>query len=1544
MSEGLPLKDVLNNVNDAFGEMLERVEDQALESKRNFKDWLAKAGENFAADIGITDQFEINGVVHVYTSAMHAYKIHKSFSFTFGWINEVHNIWATEADVILDTRKDIYNNVVGRQIAEFAVDNGFGRDVVESLLREAIKQDLVILNEFLDPRTKYYQSPPEIDMVDLFNKAYEGRAVASLNGSGGVDVHSLVDGAPGDNVIGDGYAYDYSLEMENPYSATYDSDGNIISSPRPEPRPDDFDPTGSGNQSSKPLIIDMDGDGIEVSADNTADFDWDADGYLENGSWVHPDDAFLVIDLNANGSRGAGDGKINQAKEIAFSLWTGGNPDDTDLQALGIFDRIANGGNGNGRIDAGDAIWTELRIWQDKNSDGVVDGALDTPGGELHTLSSLGFSRINLSYGSGSFGDDSDDQVTTGAALLGQASYVRNGVTTQGGVGDVAITFNPIGWKRLQTTEGYDIRFENGDKLRYAVVASGAPASVNLASLVLDGAVGDARANALDASGQTRQVQIAGGEGGDTLRGGANHDMLSGDGGADVIYGNDGNDTLFIDAADLASGIVNGGRGHDTAIVLGSEDVVLDLQAHSLEAAAGGDGNDSISGAQLDLNLYLQGGAGDDSVSGGSGDDTLSGDAGNDTVRGGYGDDTVFGAKGNDSLQGQAGDDLLLGGEGADSLEGGDGDDIGSGGAGNDVMTGSSGDDHLSGDDGADTLDGGMGDDSLEGNEGNDRLLYWRGDDTLIGGLGNDTFVLSTSAEYGSASHWGWGIMQGGKGQDTLELIGSSDSYSIRKVDDNQWQIYRATSASAKVVIDAMDIEVLRFGDGSTRILSIDTSLDTSADYVRSNTDMWVGDSAASILFGSFVENGTLFGWMGEDTLTGMMSSDSIIGGEGRDTVDGGNGNDNISGSSGGDLLYGNADKDTISGGSGSDSLVGGTGADSLVGGTGADLLLGEAGMDTLVGGDGSDSLDGGADSDVIYGSGGSDLASGGDGDDSIYGGIGSDRIFGGGGDDLLEGDEGSDTLYGNDGNDTLFGAAGFNMLSGGDGNDSLIGGDDDDQLVGGNGADTLIGGQGSDIIIGGDGGDRLDGGAGVLDVVSYYESDSAVFIDLLSGNTSGGDASGDILAGFEHASGSSYNDSLWGDDQNNVLIGLRGADILRGRSGHDDLSGGDGDDSLDGGAGLDRLWGDAGNDTLSGGSGADTLSGGTGIDTASYATSASGLCADLSNSAKNTGDAADDVYAGIENLIGSDFSDELVGSGIGNRLTGGSGHDWLEGRAGADTLDGGSGWDRADYSLSTAGVSADLLTPTSNTGDAAGDTYISIESLGGSNFGDTLAGDNNANTLLGRSGNDVLRGREGDDHLLGHEDNDILDGGAGSDTLDGGEGIDRVSYGSATTAVKVDLSDPSINTGDAFGDVYISIENLMGSNNNDNLRGNEGANAIYGASGNDVIYGRAGDDTVTGDDGNDTLYGQAGNDQLYGGSGSDVFVFGAGYARDRIADFEDDVDIILLTGTGISTVGAAMAHARQSGSDVIFDFGGDDVLTVTNTLLGQLSNDLQLA
>jgi serralysin len=269
-----------------------------------------------------------------------------------------------------------------------------------------------------------------------------------------------------------------------------------------------------------------------------------------------------------------------------------------------------------------------------------------------------------------------------------------------------------------------------------------------------------------------------------------------------------------------------------------------------------------------------------------------------------------------------------------------------------------------------------------------------------------------------------------------------------------------------------------------------------------------------------------------------------------------------------------------------------------------------------------------------------------------------------------------------------------------------------------------------------------------------------------------------------------------------------------------------------------------------------------------------------------------DDPASLIENAIGGAGSDSIVGNIADNLLSGragqdtlkgllgsdvldgGDGNDLLEGGVGADQLFGGAGLDTAVYATS---VYIDLSATSTNTGDAAGDTFFSIENITGSVFADTLMGDGLANVLDSAAGNDRLEGRAGADKLYGRDGNDVLIGGSGGDLLDGGTGTDTASYAGALAGVLADLKTATNNTGDAGGDTYTSIENLTGSAFADNLRGNDSANVLNGGGGNDVVYGRSGNDQLLTLDGADKLYGEAGNDTLDAGLGNDLLCGAAG-------------------------------------------------------------------
>ena len=1125
--------------------------------------------------------------------------------------------------------------------------------------------------------------------------------------------------------------------------------------------PDPVDPTSG----VYPVIIDLDKDGVEVSTHGVS-FDWDDDGYREAGAWASADDGFLVYDL--------GDSLPGfTARELSFGLWTDAN--DTDLEALA---NAVEGGrrvfdvNGDKKLSAADgAAWLRFKVWQDRNQNGEVDS------GEVQTLESLGISEIRLTYDDGSEYGDTEDDVSVGVAgLHGLATLVRGGEVVEGGVGDVSLRYSDLGVKITEANGIQTIEFEGQKHYRYAMAGAGGYGNtIDLDANVLDGARGNDAANLLSAYGHSRDVFLEGNGGNDTLKGGAGDDRIAGGAGADALYGQDGNDWLFIDDLDT---VINGGRGWDIGVITSTRGVSLNLSATFLEGAVGGDGHDTITAEGLLDDIGIQGGAGSDRITGSGGDDNLTGDSGADVISGGVGGDRIDGGNDNDRLYGNSGDDTVVGGHGADLVSGSYGDDVLFGGGHADTIFGHSHDDRLFGGTNNDSLNGGEGDDYLDGGTGHDTLVFWRGDDTLVGGAGNDTFRVDDE-EHSSTRYWGWAVFNGGTGNDTLVLEGAESDYSFRKIGGNQWQAYRGNETnSARIILDLLDIETVTFSAGGTRTLSTDTTLDTQDAYVRRERADYIGDDVARFGSSGFMQEDTLFGWMGDDALLGheYARHEAFDGGTGRDTIETYGGNDTIQASSGADAVYGGEGADSIIGDSGGDTLVGGLGADTVYGGTGSDAIYGEEGADKLYGGDGGDLLVGGADADTLVGGAGADQLVGGDQNDWIDGETGADTLSGEGGDDYLDGGEGADRLFGGDGHDRLYGGSGFNLLSGEAGNDRLYGGEDDDQIAGGDGNDEIYGGTGRDVMMGGAGADSLYGGAGITDLASFEGSNAAVTVNLLLGTASGGHAAGDSLGGIEQLLGSSHGDRLNGNDIDNVLHGGDGNDRLNGEGAHDDLFGGDGNDVLTGGDGFDRLAGGEGTDSLYGGADLDTLNGNDGNDVLS-----AGLGNDL--------------------LFGEAGHDSLSGDGGNDTLYGGSGNDTLDGGDGADAMRGGSGDDTiiftngdvfrsstSAYDIGGSGRDTLVIAEGSSFRTSALSAY-GFEVFKGAEGGEEvtgndgevdywMAGNLGADTLTGNNGNDSLYGGSGADELRGGSGADYINGGNHNDTLYGGGGADTFAFG----------------------------------------------------------------------------------------------------------------------------------------------------------------------
>lgn len=350
----------------------------------------------------------------------------------------------------------------------------------------------------------------------------------------------------------------------------------------------------------------------------------------------------------------------------------------------------------------------------------------------------------------------------------------------------------------------------------------------------------------------------------------------------------------------------------------------------------------------------------------------------------------------------------------------------------------------------------------------------------------------------------------------------------------------------------------------------------------------------------------------------------------------------------------------------------------------------------------------------------------------------------------------------------------------------------------------------------------------------------------------------------------------------------------LTGTAGHDRITGGEVANVIDGQAGNDLLMGGAGDDTLIGGAGDDTLNGGAGSDTALFSGTAA-VRVDLSKTgAQKTGHGLDKLVS-IENVIGGSGHDLLIGNKAANILIGDGGNDTLKGGAGKDTLDGGAGndlleggkgSDTAIFSGKAAATVSLAVTTAQNTGYGR-DRLVSIENVTGGSGNDKLTGNKGANTLIGNAGNDTLAGGAGNDRLIG---------GKGDDLLDGGKGVDWAIFDTRAN-ITVNLSKTGVQKTGEGRDRIINIENIETGAGRDKLTGNAGKNALLSGAGNDVLNGGGGSDTLNGGAGNDRLTGGKGNDVLIGGEGEDLFVFARNDGRDRITDFQNGVDQIVIQG-----------------------------------------------
>jgi Ca2+-binding RTX toxin-like protein len=575
------------------------------------------------------------------------------------------------------------------------------------------------------------------------------------------------------------------------------------------------------------------------------------------------------------------------------------------------------------------------------------------------------------------------------------------------------------------------------------------------------------------------------------------------------------------------------------------------------------------------------------------------------------------------------------------------------------------------------------------------------------------------------------------------------------------------------------------------------------------------GDDSIAVMGGDAV---TIFGGDGDDTIADLSSPDgvTIFGDEGNDsiavlggsevTIFGDEGNDSIAVLGGSEV--------TIFGGLGDDSIaVMGGGAVTIFGGDGNDSIAvgGTASEVTIFGGDGNDSLTvaGGTDVTVFGGLGDDTLCATGGTGVKLYAEVGDDflrasggvnvTVSGGSGNDVLVADGGAGVvLLGDTGADTLT-ASGVEgvTLSGGTGDDSLTAFESHGlYLFGDDGNDTYhfaAGGTQSvrvkEILIldtsnfeartltaddPTKGGDPESRGTDTLDLSAYFgvsvnlgefgsEIDPNAGLQFVAGGFTL-----TIFGTFENVIGSAGNDVMIGNNAANHLVGGGGDDLLDGQGGDDTLEGGAGNDTLTGGTGNDRFvfaGSNLGSDVVNEAANADS-------DTLDFSQFASPLNLSLASTAAKAFGANLTLTlsdgTGIENVVGTAFSDSITGNTRDNVLEGGGGDDQLAGGAGSDTyVFAGSGLgsdtvteaanadsDTLDFTAFDAPLNLDLTSTSPQSFGTDLTLTLSdgqgVENVVGTGYGDRILANDRDNWLYGGGGADYLDGRGGDDTIQG--------------------------------------------------------------------------------------------------------------------------------------------------------------------------------------------------
>lgn len=838
----------------------------------------------------------------------------------------------TGTDVNLGDMDDSFDDYMPSRIFGITVDPGTGKDVLDSETY---------------PNIVTYASRTAPVNVSLDGVANDGESGESDNIAG---AFSGIVGGSGDDVL------------------TGDANDNSID---PGFGTDTVDGGSAGNDTASYATR---ASGVTINLNGAAN----------SGTPGTENDTLTNMDSATGGSGGDTiSSKPTYADGSAELL--GGGGDDL-ITVTGPYGTTIRGGDGNDTLTGKTAI---DRLHGDAGND-TLDGGSGAPGDYLTGgtgTDTLNYSSriVNLTFNMASSVSGTNENDT----LLGDIENAIGGSgadTFTGTTADNAFTGNN-GADTFTGNDGNDA-FTGGDGVDTYNGGNGTD-TVSFADAVgtVDATVGG---SATDGSPGNNVESIpatvenlTGGPESDTLNGDANANTLTGGYGADTLNGNDGHDVLAggpsdEDATYYGANALDGGNGNDTLKATGWEVMVAEAGEDTYQGIGGlgatvdytarsGAVNASLDSTPNDGdiasnekdniqgNIYVEGGSGNDTMSGNGSVNSFRGNGGNDTLSGGAGSDNIDGNDGNDVIDGGTGSDYLQGSAGTDTyshasrttdytatVNGANSDSEGVYGFEN--ITGGSGNDTLTGDANANVLDGGSGNDTLAGLAGNDNLTGNSGTDTVIysAATAGVTVNLATTTAQNTV----------GAGTDTITTVENTTGSGFNDVlTGNTGANELQGLAGNDTLASSSGTDTVSYS-AATGNVTVNLATTSGQNTVSAGTDTITG-----------TENVT--GSAYNDTLTGNSSANVIQGLLGNDVMNGSTGTDTVSytGSTAAVTvsLATTSAQNTVGAGtdtiSSLENLIGGSGGDTLTGSTGNNTITGGLGIDTVSAGSGTDSI-----------------------------------------------------------------------------------------------------------------------------------------------------------------------------------------------------------------------------------------------------------------------------------------------------------------------------------------------------------------------------------------------------------------------------------------------------------------------------------------------------------------------------------------------------------------------------------------------------------